>query len=310
MPPPDYTIGLDIGGTSLKSACVTRDGQILTRGTVPLDPADSNWPGRVCGRLRELESEAGRPAAAVGVAAPGIAAPDGRSIWWMQGRLGEVQGLDWAAFLDRPRVPVLNDAQAALLGEAWLGAAAGARNVILLTLGTGVGGAAMVDGRLLKGHLGRAGHLGHVSLDPGGPPDIVGTPGSLEDAVGNCTVGSRTGGRFESTLRAGRRPHRGRRRGVRRVAPLGPGTGGRGRVASQRARPRNRPDRRRHRSRRAGAVRTAAKIAGPNGVASPRPPRPRRAGDAGRICRRDRRREERNVGATPASPGRRPMRPS
>src|SRR5947208_3385148 len=71
---------------------------------------------------------------------------------------------------------------------------------MLLTLGTGVGGAAVVDGHLLKGHIGRAGHLGHICLDPQGKPDVVGTPGSLEDAIGNCTVAARTGGRFSSTL--------------------------------------------------------------------------------------------------------------
>jgi glucokinase len=71
--------------------------------------------------------------------------------------------------------------------------------VILLTLGTGGGGAAMVDGRVLRGHLGRAGHLGHVSLDPYGPLDIVGTPGSLEDAIGEHNVAKRAGGRFQST---------------------------------------------------------------------------------------------------------------
>jgi glucokinase len=118
----------------------------------------------------------------------------------MQGRLGEVQGLNWTEFLGRStRVPVVNDAQAALLGEVWQGAARGSRNVMLLTLGTGVGGALMVDGRLLRGAVGRAGHLGHVSLEPDGPGDIVNTPGSLEDMIGNCTVERRTGGRFKST---------------------------------------------------------------------------------------------------------------
>ena len=94
---------------------------------------------------------------------------------------------------------MLNDAHAALLGEVWLGAARGRRDVILLTLGTGVGGAAWVDGRLLRGHLGRAGHLGHISLDPSGLPDIARTPGSLEDAIGECTLAARCGGRFAST---------------------------------------------------------------------------------------------------------------
>ena len=57
----------------------------------------------------------------------------------------------------------------------------------------------MVDGNLLRGHLGRAGHLGHICLNADGTPDIVGTPGSLEDAIGDCSIAARTGGRFHST---------------------------------------------------------------------------------------------------------------
>ena len=116
----------------------------------------------------------------------------------MPGRLQGLEGLDWSSELRLPTV-VLNDAHAALLGEVWLGAARGGTNVLMVTLGTGVGGAAMVDGRLLRGHLGRAGHVGHLSLDPAGEPDIVRTPGSLEDAMGDCTVGRRSGGRFATT---------------------------------------------------------------------------------------------------------------
>ena len=57
----------------------------------------------------------------------------------------------------------------------------------------------MVDGRLLHGHIGRAGHLGHICLDANAPPDITGMPGSLEMAIGNCTIEERTGGRFKTT---------------------------------------------------------------------------------------------------------------
>ena len=96
-------------------------------------------------------------------------------------------------------MPVLNDAQAALLGETWLGAARNSKNAFLLTLGTGVGGAAMVDGRLLRGHIGRAGHLGHISLNPAGSLDVANTPGSLESAIGDCTVETRSKSRFHST---------------------------------------------------------------------------------------------------------------
>lgn len=194
-------IGLDIGGTSLKSACVTPAGEVLARALTPIDASRPDWPDTVRRRLDELELEHG-PADHVGVAAPGIARPDGTSVWWMRGRLAELEDLDWTAFLNRQEpVPVLNDAQAALLGETWLGAAAGQSNVVLLTLGTGVGGAAVVDGRLLRGAVGRAGHLGHICLDPAGLPDITNCPGSLEDAVGNGTISVRTGGRFDSVLR-------------------------------------------------------------------------------------------------------------
>ena len=101
-------------------------------------------------------------------------------------------------FLER-EVPVLNDAHAALLGEVWQGAAKGARDAILLTLGTGVGGAILSDGRLLKGSFGRAGHLGHVSVTEGTERSIFGMPGSLEAAFGNYTVPARSNGRFAST---------------------------------------------------------------------------------------------------------------
>jgi glucokinase len=57
----------------------------------------------------------------------------------------------------------------------------------------------MVEGKLLKGHLGRAGHFGHVSLDPDGPPDIASAPGSLEDLIGNCTIEKRSEGKFKTT---------------------------------------------------------------------------------------------------------------
>jgi glucokinase len=85
------------------------------------------------------------------------------------------------------------------LGEVWKGAAAGCRDVILLTLGTGVGGAILSDGRLLKGAIGRAWHLGHISIDPNGERSIFGIPGALEPAIGNYNVARRSGGRFTST---------------------------------------------------------------------------------------------------------------
>jgi glucokinase len=192
-----FAIGIDIGVTNAKAVGVTPAGQVLFRESFETHAESPDWPAGVKVHLNELENAHGR-AGHVGVAAPGVAKSDGSCIRWMRGRLAEVQDLNWGEFLGR-RVPVLNDAQAALLGEVWQGAARGASNAILFTLGTGVGGAAIVDGRLLRGHLGRAGHLGHVCLDMGGERDIVGTPGSLEMMIGNYTIGQRSGGTFKTT---------------------------------------------------------------------------------------------------------------
>lgn len=199
-PKTPYHLGLDLGGTSVKAVAVTREGATLRQFHEPFELAERMAFARaVRSVLDQASAELGRPDG-VGVSAPGIAARDGRSIAFMPGRFEGLEGLVWGEFLARSEgVPVLNDAQSALLGEVWCGAARGARNVMLLTLGTGVGGAAMVDGRLLRGYVGKAGHLGHVSLDPEGTRDICGTPGSLEDAIGNHNIRERSGGRFGTT---------------------------------------------------------------------------------------------------------------
>jgi glucokinase len=194
-------IGLDLGGTNIKGLAVTPNGKVLGRIVMPTGNArQSAWKENARHVVQKLQEAAQKPVTHIGIAAPGLPAKDQRSIAFMPGRLPGLEGLVWQKFLKvRHPVPVLNDAQAALLGEVWQGAARGVKNVLLLTLGTGVGGAAMVDGRLLRGRLGRAGHFGHLSLDPGGALDIVNTPGSLEDAIGECTLKKRSRGRFEST---------------------------------------------------------------------------------------------------------------
>ncbi|HEY2951162.1 MAG TPA: ROK family protein [Verrucomicrobiae bacterium] len=197
----DYSLGIDLGGTSVKAVAVTPAGQTLAKSILEFNPgAKMDWAEKVRGVVQHLQREGGSTPHGIGLCAPGLAASDGRSIAHMPGRLQGLEGLNWTNFLSAKKpVPVLNDAHAALLGEAWLGAARRFQHVILLTLGTGVGGAAMVDGRLLRGRLGRAGHLGHICLDVDGPPDCARTPGSLEMAIGNCTIAARSRGRFRTT---------------------------------------------------------------------------------------------------------------
>lgn len=206
MPKPmmNLAIGIDLGGTNVKAALVDcATGRMVETRTAPTRDGefDSGIPRfalTIRAIIEELETIGGLGKLAVGLSAPGLANPNGRCIDWMPGRMHGLEKFDWPTFLDR-EVRVLNDAHAALLGEAWVGAARGCRDAFMITLGTGVGGAVLSGGRLLKGAIGRAGHLGHVTVDAMGPPDACGTPGSLEDAIGNQTIHQRGEGRYADT---------------------------------------------------------------------------------------------------------------
>jgi len=201
----DHYVGFDIGGTRIKAIAVTESGECLGEAGAPTRDGEfeGEWPAFAweCRQLLEKwEGEFGRPAAGVGVAAPGVAAKDDSRMVFMVGRMQDVVGFDFArCFGTSRRVPVLNDAHAALVAEAWIGAARGMQDVALLTLGTGVGGAMMLDGRLVKGSYGRAGHFGHCCIDLDGQPGIFRTPGVVENFIGNFGVKDRTAGRYEDT---------------------------------------------------------------------------------------------------------------
>ena len=198
-----WLAGIDIGGTNVKAVAVTADGTVLARSsreTRDGRATASDWIEAARAAVAGFAAAQGGPPAAIGVCAPGLAATDARSIAHLPGKLAGLAGLDWTRELGRPDVvPVLNDAHAAIVGEAWTGAARGRRNVVLLTLGTGVGGAVICDGRLLRGAIGRAGHIGHLCLDPEGPKSITGMPGAVEMMFGDGTVAARSGGRFPTT---------------------------------------------------------------------------------------------------------------
>ncbi|MFO1485491.1 MAG: ROK family protein [Verrucomicrobiaceae bacterium] len=200
----NLAIGIDLGGTNIKAALVdvqsaktlatlskpTRDGEF--EDDVP------RFALTVREIVHEFDSQAGEKLR-VGLSAPGLANPDGQCIDWMPGRMHGLEKFDWPAFLNRD-CRVLNDAHAALLGEVWAGAAKNTQDAFMLTLGTGVGGAIYSGGRLLQGKIGRAGHLGHISIDSNAPRDDFNTPGSLEEAVGNQTITQRGEGRYATTL--------------------------------------------------------------------------------------------------------------
>ena len=196
-------IGIDIGGTNIKGALFDADGRVIEKQTAPTRDGEQidgvpAFAANVRELVRHFETKAAQTDLLVGISAPGLAKRDGSCIAWMPGRMIGIEGFQWSDFLQR-QARVLNDAHAALLGEVWQGAAKGSSDVLMLTLGTGVGGAAMLDGKLVTGHIGRAGHFGHITVDHHGAPTIVGMPGGLENAIGNATIAQRSIGRFTMT---------------------------------------------------------------------------------------------------------------
>ena len=175
-------LGIDIGGTHIKAGIVDEGGAILAARTIPT-------PGDLEGFLPSLQDavrwllEATALPAGVGVGCKGIIDPDSTRVEILPGPLHFLEGLRLSDLVGLPMdVPVFadNDARVALAGEIAWGAARGHKHVLMLTLGTGVGGAVMVDGHLLRGQSGVAGHLGHITINPDGAPCSCGNRGCLQ----------------------------------------------------------------------------------------------------------------------------------
>lgn len=194
-------IGIDLGGTRIKGVLIAADsGEVLKTQVIDTNAADDvDWKARVRDMETELREYARGTIVGVGLAAPGLVDRDSRSIAYMPGRMSALEGFDWTGYLGKP-VYVINDAQAALVAEVQFGCAKVLDNVVMLTLGTGVGGALWLNGNLIRGNLGRAGHIGHISLQANSwELDITQIPGSLEDAIGNLSVARRSYNRYRDT---------------------------------------------------------------------------------------------------------------
>jgi glucokinase len=176
-------LGIDIGGTRLKAGCVDPRGRIVASRVVETPTDIETFGGAVASLVREL-AEAESPAA-VGIGCKGIIDTATTTVSVQPGTFSFLEGVRLADLI-RPCVgegtPVYadNDARVALAGEVVWGAARGRRNVVMLTLGTGVGGAVLVDGRMLRGARGAAGLLGHVTALPHGRFCDCGNRGCLE----------------------------------------------------------------------------------------------------------------------------------
>jgi glucokinase len=188
-------IGVDLGGTAIKLGKFLKDGTCTQ--SLSVDTPQPSTPEAVLEAIAIGVNELDRDnnCQAIGVGTPGPADLTGRiaKIAINLDRWHDVPLADWLEAKIGLPTTIENDANCAGLGEAWLGAARPFRNSILLTLGTGVGGAIIFDGKLFTGRHGAAGELGLVTLNPDGPLCNSGNRGSLEQYLSIGAIRKATG---------------------------------------------------------------------------------------------------------------------
>ncbi|MEC4984886.1 MAG: ROK family protein [Oscillatoria sp. PMC 1068.18] len=188
-------MGIDLGGTTIKLGRFLADGTCLESWQIPTPQPSS--PELVVEAISQnvKKVKEKHQIVALGIGTPGPADATGK-IALVAINLAGWQDVPLADLLtSKTQLPAIiaNDANCAGLGEAWLGAGRGFNNLILLTLGTGVGGAIILDGKLFTGHLGAAGELGLITLNPEGPVCNSGNNGSLEQYLSIKAIRSATG---------------------------------------------------------------------------------------------------------------------
>lgn len=202
-------LAVDVGGTKIAAAVVDDDGAVLRSAARPTPPGPDPEPvfAALLAAVRAVEPDGVR---ACGVGSAGPMTRHGVTV-------SPLNIAGWRAFPLLARLqaelacPVVvdNDAKALALGEGWKGACAGARSFLAMVVSTGVGGGLVVDGRLLDGAEGNAGHVGHVVVVPGGGPCGCGSRGCLEGEISGTAIARRTGRPAQEAgpdevLRAGR----------------------------------------------------------------------------------------------------------
>jgi glucokinase len=184
-------VGVDLGGSAIKSGLVNDNGEILRDATVPAEA--NQGPTHVIEQISKTvhqlidgSSYKKKEFVGIGVGSPGSVDLDGGTVkyppnfpGWTVVRLGEVLHNEFGL-----HVEVDNDANAAAVGEAKFGAGMGHEDFIMVTLGTGVGGGLFLDGRIFRGPYGGAGELGHITIDYNGPLCNCGNRGCVEAYVG------------------------------------------------------------------------------------------------------------------------------
>jgi len=181
----EYSIGLDLGGTNLRAAAVNRAGKILEKIAVSANPMLGREAllGGMVAVINDLRSRWGNDQlAGIGLGIPGfILLKEG--VIRNSNNLAALEDFPFRDEMERrlkTKVVLENDANAAALGEKWMGAGRDVDDLVLFTLGTGIGGGIISGGKVLHGFLGMAGELGHLTVVPNGNPCGCGNRGCVE----------------------------------------------------------------------------------------------------------------------------------
>ena len=181
----EYSIGVDLGGTNYRAAAIDSDGKLLEKISGTTNPMGGREAivGEIVSAISRLrDARKGDELAGIGVALPGFIVME-TGVILSSPNIPPFENFPARdTFQDRLKSPVIleNDANAAALGEKWMGAGRDVNDLVLLTLGTGIGGGIISDGKVLHGYLGMAAELGHITVDPTGTPCACGNTGCLE----------------------------------------------------------------------------------------------------------------------------------
>ena len=182
----EYVLAADMGGTNLRIAAVASDGNILDSRSIATPSSGDAL--EMVDAIAEIAEECRDSVSdlfelrSLGIAAAALVSSENGRIL-SSPNLHQLDGFDLAGALrKRLGFPIVieNDANAAAIGEHWMGAASGCRNAIMITLGTGVGGGLILNGEIFRGSDGTAGEVGHINVEPYGAPCGCGSVGCLE----------------------------------------------------------------------------------------------------------------------------------
>ena len=179
------TAGLDIGGTAIKIGLINADGTVISKTAMGFDRGESfeKLVDSVCDSIKKQQSYAQVELAAIGISTPGYARQDSGVLIDGTHNVPAFKGRSLPATLgDRLRLPAFidNDGTCAAIGELLFGAGRSFSNFVLITVGTGIGGGVVVNRRVVTGRDGQPPEIGAICLDPDGPVNYSGIPGTFE----------------------------------------------------------------------------------------------------------------------------------